>query len=55
MEYKIHITTEDSELLNTIIIDTDRMNWDTNNSKSSTMYEIFDEIYRAEKRRLNTK
>lgn len=46
MKYKVHITTEAGELLNTIEIDTEEMNWETAHSKSETAHEIYDEIYR---------
>ena len=47
MKFKIHITTDQGELLNTIEIDTTEKNWDSYNSKTETSNEIFDEIERA--------
>ena len=51
MKYKIHITAEEGELLNTIEIDTDEKNWDSVNSKINTQHEIYDEIYRDMRRK----
>ena len=50
MKFKIHITTDQGELLNTIEVDTNDKYWDSINSKQDTMHEIFDEIYRAVER-----
>ena len=52
MQFKIHITTDQGELLDTIIINTDERNWDTSNTKGMLAADIFTEIYRHIKKGL---
>ena len=46
MKFRIQIVTEESELWNTIEIDTTEKNWDTANSIHELGIEIIDEIRR---------
>ncbi|MFC1567347.1 hypothetical protein ACFL3R_00735 [Thermodesulfobacteriota bacterium] len=44
IKYKIHITTKDGELLNTIDINSNELNWDSTPTKNMMAEEIFEEI-----------
>ena len=51
MIYRIHITSEEGVLLNSIKIDTDDLNWDSQPTINLLGDEIIDEIKRAERRK----
>ena len=50
MKFKIHVVTDEGELLNTIAVDSEEENWNTQPTKHIIASEIFDEIERAIKR-----
>lgn len=50
MIYKIHVTTENGELLQTLHIDPNLLNWDSNPTMAMIGADIIDEIKKAEKR-----
>ena len=45
--FKIHITTDEGELLHTLEINENEMNWNTTPTKHLTADEIFNEIEKA--------
>ena len=47
MKFKIHVTTEDGELLNTQDVNTDELNWSSTPTRNAISEEIFDEMHRA--------
>ncbi len=48
MLFKIHITTNDGTLLNTIIVDTEESFWDAHQEEVLMGIEIFEEIKKAQ-------
>ncbi len=48
MKYNIHVTNQEGELIETIVIDTKDKYWDSAASKSLTKIEIYEAMYKAE-------